>query len=473
MRVLFINPPIHRYDVAELAPPLALLTLQAAASRAGHQTFLTDLNLPVHREAADNADSFVSYVTTLALAESPDLVCVTSMGPDLHVGISIGQALSQLGVAVCLGGFHAEHSASWISACENRIVVRGTRAFQQLAQVHPWITVADSLGFSQSELLTTSPIAYFSANNRRVVNYEAGRGCKYKCSFCYSPAQNPSWTFRSPEDVARDFAHLASLGAKHVFVVDDNLLNSIDFIHRMASAVGGIGLTWNGYGTLLDIAKVDLDLLATAGCRDLYVGVESVSPRQQREWNKRYRDTDGLCIRAVSRAVAAGMSLTAAFILDLRQECDDETAHTLEVARSLAYRGAGVRLSVITQYPGTKLFAVQRQLVHSRSRCDILLDVPEVIASNPMAVVAPANHPWHNAPAAIPDWAERILAVAAAQALCERVADGILGCRPVLDQSPPVWQTALQAAKELWRSERLIHKVHLKQELLAAMLSRY
>src|SRR5262249_15135687 len=68
---------------------------------------------------------------------------------------------------------------------------------------------------------------YFAANPRRLLNYETGRGCIYRCSFCYSPGHWGQGEQAKPADqVVAEVARLRDLGARHLFFVQDNLLNS-------------------------------------------------------------------------------------------------------------------------------------------------------------------------------------------------------------------------------------------------------
>jgi hypothetical protein len=112
-RVLFVNPPVGRYDEAEIAPPLSLLALASAAAEQGHTPHIIDLNLPQHRAHADD-HSFYEYATNLIAAESdPSQVFMTSMGVNTHVAVQLASTIAdQLHAPVQIGGVHASSVAS-------------------------------------------------------------------------------------------------------------------------------------------------------------------------------------------------------------------------------------------------------------------------------------------------------------------------------------------------------------------------
>src|SRR5258706_1743614 len=103
-RLILVNPPIGRYDTAEIAPPLSLLVLAAAARDLGYEVAILDLNLPVHRPHADD-DGFYTYAVDMIASLHPAHVAVTSMGVNTHVAMRLASlAASALGCPVAIGG---------------------------------------------------------------------------------------------------------------------------------------------------------------------------------------------------------------------------------------------------------------------------------------------------------------------------------------------------------------------------------
>jgi hypothetical protein len=456
-RLLFVNPPVGRYDEAEIAPPLSLLTLAAGGAERGHAVQVLDLNLPEHRARADH-DSFYEYAIEQISTEEPSDVFVTSMGVNTHVAIKLASAVTkELGIPADIGGIHASSVAP-----------------QLRRYLHANVTIADRfapLPFSAQPLSPRSAVAaianlvnresYFSANPRRLVNLESGRGCKYRCGFCYSPTVHSKWATYEVDEVVAAFEDLDRLGFEHAFLVDDNLVNSRSWFVELCKALSRqCSLTWNGYATLLDLTPELIELAAAAGCTNLYLGIDAVDPAQQHEWNKAfYKDAARLQRLLDAAARTASLQLTCAFILDLTSTADASTELTLQVAAHAAFLGADIRLSVLTPYANTPIAASNLDLTYSSARPAILFDLPSIAVTNELGIRAPRLFPWHARPLSIAsdDWQLRLLAVHAAQVLLESYDSLNAG----LCETSQIWQHCLAIAAEEERCAR-IHKTELK-----------
>jgi hypothetical protein len=455
-RLLFVNPPVGRYDEAEIAPPLSLLTLAAGAAERGHAVHILDLNLPEHRARADH-DSFYEYAIEQIANEEPSDVFITSMGVNTHVAIKLASAVTtELRIPADIGGIHASSVAP-----------------QLRRYLHANVTIADRfapLPFSAQPLPPQSVAtviaslvdreSYFSANPRRLANLESGRGCKYRCGFCYSPTVHSKWTTYEVDEVVAAFEDLDRLGFDHAFLVDDNLVNSRRWFVKLCEALSRRrSLTWNGYATLLDLTPELIELAAAAGCTNLYLGIDAVDPAQQHEWNKPfYKDAARLQGLLEAAARTSSLQLTCAFILDLTSAADASTELTLQVAAHAASLGADIRLSVLTPYANTPIDAPNLDLTYSSARPAILFDLPSIAVTNELAISAPRLFPWHARPSSIApdDWHLRLLAIHAAQVLLESHQSFATGFGESF-----IWQHCLAIASEENRCAR-IHKTELK-----------
>lgn len=456
-RMLFVNPPVGRYDEAEIAPPLSLLALASAAAEQGHAPHIIDLNLPEHRAHADD-HSFYEYATNLIAAASCSHVFMTSMGVNTHVAVQLASIVTaQLNTPVHIGGVHASSVATRLRSYLPSGVTVADR-FEPL----PFGARSLFPSAVTSALSSTLDVSsYFLANNRRVANLEAGRGCKYRCGFCYSPTVHSKWTTYDVADVADSFADLAQSGFRHAFLVDDNLTNSPVWFAQLCEALSRTSsLTWNGYATLLDLTPELITLAAAAGCTNLYLGIDAVAPTQQREWNKTfYKNSARLNTLLQAASSTKSLQLTCAFILDLSPLADQTTELTLRAAVNAAALGADIRLSVMTPYAGTAVAAKHPDVEYAADRPAILFDLPAIAVTNDLATRAPELFPWHARPALIDSatWRHRLLAVHAAQVLLEN-AHSLL---TVLPSGYGLWRHCLSiASKELLCTS--VHKTELR-----------
>jgi hypothetical protein len=455
-RILFVNPPIGRYDWAEIAPPLSLLTLASSATSAGYECSILDLNLPEHREHADHSN-FYEYAVGLIARDRPSDVMLTSMGVNTHVAAALGAAVAKhTGANVIIGGIHAES----IECVLKHVVPPGVTVHSRTRglpfQIHPLSPLATGDAIARS----VDVDIYFQANPRRLANIETGRGCKYKCAFCYSPTTHSSWTASDPHEVSDAFSRLAVLGVAHAFVVDDNLLNSQQWFLSLCHALSKHrSLTWNGYATLPDLKPDFIAAADAAGCTSLYVGIDVVAPSQQRALRKPFYRSFTHLKELLNAAKGTGLTLTCAFIIDLRPSADECSAASLTSALNAAQLGADIRLSVLTPYPGTPIANPPSLLEYCADRADILFDLPRIAIRNDMARSLPACFPWHTRPASVDTvtWRRRLRAVHAAQVLLERPE----ALASNTDSGAELWRHCLEVAveEELYTG---IHKTELK-----------
>lgn len=469
MKLLLVNPPIARYDYAELAPPLGLLVLAARARTRGIEVEILDLNLPVHRPMGD-ADGFYEYCLDLASVARPDEVGVTGMGPNGHVAIRIGAELRQrLGTPVTLGGVHLSSIADTVKRLAPEIDRVATPLARRSAEGRAswWGESPEEDSEDADALFADIPLEpYFTANPRRVANLTAGAGCKYRCAFCYSPAYHGGWRVRWVESVARDMRILAGRGFRHVFVVDDNLTNSAEWARSLAGAIitEGASLTWNGYATLPDLDRETVRLLGAAGCVNLYLGIDATEPEQQKAWRKRFYHGLERISALVEEGKASGVRLTCAFILDLHEEASRARDANLECAIALSRLGADIRLSVLTPYPSTTLTADAAteldDIEYSEARTTLLMDLPQVVVENALAVRAPRAFPWHMRPVRCASWDQDILAVA----VLHHVLTGADNRAGILARNPSgreLWNMARDVARRIEGLSEL-HKTEIK-----------
>lgn len=464
-QVVLINPPLAKYDFAELAPPLSLLTLAAAAQRRGFEPTILDLNLPQYRDWFDDTQSGLERCLEVIRSMRPDVVGLTSMGVNSHLAILLGQIIrEQIGIRIVLGGAHLTSIRKWVQAIAPDLEIDlGPRRRNSMEDTpFPWGAELPE-GTAQDLFRGVPWHEYMSANPRRLANLSAGGGCKYKCSFCYSPPFHGGWYTRDPFDVARDMRHLADVGVEHVFIVDDNLLNSADWFMRFATTLASDGprLSWNGYATLADLTMESIKAAGGAGCRDLFVGVDTTEPEQQRSWRKSsYKGFDKL-EGALRCAHETGTNLTCAFILDLRERAHIALVQNLECAIRVSRAGGMVRLSVLTPYPSTELSAGSscEDNIYSETRTSVLMDLPRAVVENSLARRWPRAFPWHVRPKACSTWDVDIVAVAVAQHLLNKVQlsheGGELECGEVL------WSRCRDVAEEVMKRDTL-HKTELR-----------
>jgi hypothetical protein len=124
---------------------------------------------------------------------------------------------------------------------------------------------------------------------------EATRGCPFQCEFCVLTGLGTRHHVRRVADVIRDIREGQEavrrpwLPLRHRIVgfADNNIGGNLPYLRELCAALAPLGLQWYAAATFNVAANPELvRLMSRAGCRVLYVGLESFNPETIRDMNK-------------------------------------------------------------------------------------------------------------------------------------------------------------------------------------------
>ena len=215
----------------QMAPPLSLLVLGALTPR-HHRVTIADENIE-------------RIVTT----DSPDLVGITVKADTVRRAREISASYRRRGIPVVVGGIHPtacpEENAVYADACvigeaeelwEDVIADAQKRSLKQyyraarppdlaLTPVPRWELIADK--------------NYLYTNTLTI-----GRGCPWRCSFCYNSSPNIPSGYRM-KPVERVLREIHSLNSRHVMFIDDNFIADPSYARKLIRAMLPLDLTWH------------------------------------------------------------------------------------------------------------------------------------------------------------------------------------------------------------------------------------
>ncbi len=180
---------------------------------------------------------------------------------------------------------------------------------------------------------------------------QAGRGCVHSCAYCSVTA------FFGGRHRSRPLEHvLAELEAlpRDFMFVDDNVVADVEFARRLFTAMVGLRKRWVAQAPLSIVDDPGLLRLARrAGCRGLFVGLETLSEENLRAIEKGFNDAQSYA-RRIARLRGAGIGIIAGVIVGL--DGDDRTTFR-RLLRFLERTGIdAVQVNILTPLPGTRLF---------------------------------------------------------------------------------------------------------------------
>ena len=180
------------------------------------------------------------------------------------------------------------------------------------------------------------------------------RGCPFRCSYCDQSVFGRTWRYHSAEYVLQEIVHLKeSYGIDFISFEDDNFLLSKDRAMEICQKMldHSLNIGWSCTGRANEVDDELLPLMKRAGCKTIYIGVESGSPRILELINKRV--TMDQIRRSIRLIKKYDISVTGSFILGIPSGTKKDIQKTIDFALSLPLDGAS--FFTFTPYPNTPL----------------------------------------------------------------------------------------------------------------------
>jgi radical SAM superfamily enzyme YgiQ (UPF0313 family) len=180
---------------------------------------------------------------------------------------------------------------------------------------------------------------------------QTGRGCNHGCAYCSIAAFHGSRHRSRP--LERVLAELREL-PREVMFIDDNIIADPEYARRLFRAMRGMDKLWVSQCsiTVADDAEL-LELAHAAGCRGLFVGVETTSAANLESVGKGFNATRGIRER-IAAIRSQGIGVIAGMMVGMDHDDPDTFRSTLEF---LVRSGLdALQLNIMTPLPGTPLF---------------------------------------------------------------------------------------------------------------------
>jgi len=179
----------------------------------------------------------------------------------------------------------------------------------------------------------------------------ASRGCPNDCEFCtLAVMYNRRFRSRPVDEVATEFA---SFRGKVIIFWDDNLSADMDYAKALCKAIAPYKKWWSSQVSVL--AGTDdefLSLAARSGCKQLFIGFESISQKSLDSVQKGFNRTDDY-VGIVKRIHAHGIAVQAGFVFGFDDDTPDVFDKTIEFLENTGIQNA--TFHILTPYPGTPL----------------------------------------------------------------------------------------------------------------------
>jgi radical SAM superfamily enzyme YgiQ (UPF0313 family) len=320
----------------------------------------------------------------------PDIVGITSIARMIKSALLSATVAKEAfpNMAVVLGGPHATFMDTQIISEEASVdvVVRGEgeQTLLELAQNFPFdshlekikgvtfrnkknvVRTADRDSFQDLDGLPRPAYHHFDLEKyrlfgRKMLPVITSRGCPFQCSFCVATRMfGKAYRMRSPMNVVEELEWLRDAHKAEAFTFyDDTLTFDKKRLFKICDEIRNrrIGLPWDCQTRVDQISKEILAKMRTAGCQQVFFGVESGCQEVLDAVNKKTSIEQNE--NAIKLAKEAGLFVSISLIIGYPGETPNTIKKTLDFVKRAKPDDAYI--CIATPFPGTELRSLVEQ----------------------------------------------------------------------------------------------------------------
>jgi anaerobic magnesium-protoporphyrin IX monomethyl ester cyclase len=177
-------------------------------------------------------------------------------------------------------------------------------------------------------------------------------GCPYGCEFCSKPIFGNVVRRRDLDAVFTEIDQIQALGYDSLWIADDTFTLDLPYLEEFCRRMAGRRMHWSCLSRAEGIQEGTVRLMKEAGCRRVYLGLESGSDATLRLMNKHITVADGVNSAGLYRA--AGVEVAAFFIVGYPGETVASIEQTFRLALTMPLDE--ISFNVPMPLPGSDLF---------------------------------------------------------------------------------------------------------------------
>lgn len=179
----------------------------------------------------------------------------------------------------------------------------------------------------------------------------ATRGCQHACEFCTVPRV---WNGNAKRPIGDVIQDIRSINGRLLAFNDVNLVDDVGYAKALFEAMIPLRRRWGALATVQVANDPDLlELMARSGCRYLLIGFESISQPALREIGKGFNREEDYKV-LIETLHSYGITVQGTFMFGF--DHDDASIFGETVQRVIDLKVDIPRYSILTPYPGTKLY---------------------------------------------------------------------------------------------------------------------
>jgi radical SAM superfamily enzyme YgiQ (UPF0313 family) len=285
-----------------------------------------------------------------------DLVAITFHTPSAPHAYALAKRFRQRGTTVALGGPHVTLMPDEAQAHADAIFVgEAENHWPQFLADFETGKYRHRYDCIEPPNLDDAPMARKDLFHRR--DHTAGvlfatRGCSFRCDFCTVAVMYQSRLRKRPvESVAREYA---SFRGKVIILWDDNIAGDLGYAKELFRALAPHRKWWSCQASIHAATDDEfLELAARSGCKQLFIGLESVSQASLNGVSKKFNRVDEY-ERAIDRIHAHDIAVQAGIVFGFDEDTESVFEETLDFLEATGVQNA--TFNILTPFPGTRLY---------------------------------------------------------------------------------------------------------------------
>ena len=179
----------------------------------------------------------------------------------------------------------------------------------------------------------------------------ATRGCVHRCEFCTLAVMYKSnFRKRGVEAVAAEYG---SFPGKVVILWDDNIAGDIPYAKGLFRALAPHRKWWSAQASIHAAADDEfLELAARSGCKQLFIGLESISQASVNGVSKGFNRVEEYA-SAIARIHSHGIAVQAGIVFGFDHDTLSVFDDTVDFLEQTGVQNA--TFNILTPFPGTRL----------------------------------------------------------------------------------------------------------------------
>ncbi len=290
------------------------------------------------------------------LSSPADLVAITFHTPSAPHAYDLADRFRQRGTTVALGGPH-------VTLVPDEAQAHADVIFVGEAEAHwpRFLSDFEAGRFGKRYTCVDPPALDLAPASRQDLfhrrDHTAGvmfatRGCAFNCDFCALAVMYPGKPRHRPvKAVAREYA---SFHGKVIILWDDNIAGDLDYAKSLFRALAPHKKWWSAQASIHAASDEEfLELAARSGCKQLFLGLESVSQASLNGAGKAFNRVEDYA-RAMERIHTYGIAVQAGIVFGFDHDTESVFSETVDFLEASGVQNA--TFNVLTPFPGTRLF---------------------------------------------------------------------------------------------------------------------